>query len=405
MTIIQQAAIAPAQDIGQQLFASFIAYIDRNEKTARTYCTNLRQFMAWMRFADVRRPARQDIIHYREWLTVEHDAIELAEDSPQGWNYRTDRSGNRLMIACKPNTVKQYLQSVKQFFSWTAANGLYPNIAANVHAPKIAETHRKDSLTAAEVQTIERAISLKAEQKRAAAAHAAKDAAGKMQRSTEQGARLYAMYLLAVNAGLRTIEISRANVKDIETKGGQAWLYVWGKGRTEADKKKAICQEVYAAIKQYLATRTDNPNGNSPLFVSTGNRSHGRRIAATTISKMLKDALRQAGYDSERLTAHSLRHTAGQAVMQITGDNIYKTQLYMRHSNPKTTEIYLDNNNAAQDAEIANLLYQHYHAGKPMIYEHMQRVTSGMMNMQDIAKELSELEQITGLDKWAEIEF
>ena len=58
-----------------------------------------------------------------------------------------------------------------------------------------------------------------------------------MKRSTEQGKRLYAMYLLAVNAGLRTIEISRANIKDLETKGGKTWLYIWGKGHSEADQK------------------------------------------------------------------------------------------------------------------------------------------------------------------------
>ena len=356
-------AVAPAQEVGQQLFDDFIAFIDRSEKTARTYWINLRQFMAWLRYSAIKMPARQDVVNYREWLSIEHDAIELDELQPQGWKYRTDHNGNRRTVTCKPNTIKQYLQSVKQFFSWTAANGLYPNIAANVHAPKITETHRKDSLTAAEVQSVETAISLQAEQMQATAAAATKDTAGRLQRSTEQGARLYAMYLLAVNAGLRTIEISRANIKDLETKGGQAWLYVWGKGHNEPDKKKALCPEVYAALREYISKRTDNPTGNSPLFVSTGNRSGGRRIAETTISKMLKHALQAAGFDSERLTAHSLRHTAGQNVMQVTGDNIYRTQQYMRHASPKTTEIYLENDSTEQDAIIAEQLYKHYHGG------------------------------------------
>lgn len=66
-----------------------------------------------------------------------------------------------------------------------------------------------------------------AQERTQAAQEARKDTAGRMQRSGEQGKRLYAIYLLAVNAGLRTIEISRANVKDLETKGGQSWLYIW----------------------------------------------------------------------------------------------------------------------------------------------------------------------------------
>lgn len=362
--IITTGAELTAQSMGQNLFAAFVEYIDRSPKTARTYLTNFRQFAAWMKFAAVQQPTRQDIINYREWLIAEHDAIELDTTAPQGWRYRTDHSGNRQRIVCKPNTVKQYLQSVKQFFSWAAAEGHYPNIAANIHAPKVTDTHRKDSLTAQEVQTIEKSITSTAEARQAAAADAKKDAAGRMQRSGEQGKRLYAMYLLAVNAGLRTVEISRANIKDLEIKNGNATLFVWGKGHTEPDAKKPLAPAVYAAIREYLDSRSDSPTSASPLFVSTGNRSHGKRIAPTTISTMLKQAMQGAGFDSERLTAHSLRHTAGQNVMQITGDNIYQTQMYMRHSSPKTTEIYLENDSTAQDAALAQRLFEHYHGGQ-----------------------------------------
>lgn len=362
--IITTGAELTAQSMGQNLFAAFVEYIDRSPKTARTYLTNFRQFAAWMKFAAVQQPTRQDIINYREWLIAEHDAIGLDTTAPQGWRYRTDHSGNRQRIVCKPNTVKQYLQSVKQFFSWAAAEGHYPNIAANIHAPKVTDTHRKDSLTAQEVQTIEKSITSTAEARQAAAADAKKDAAGRMQRSGEQGKRLYAMYLLAVNAGLRTVEISRANIKDLEIKNGNATLFVWGKGHTEPDAKKPLAPAVYAAIREYLDSRSDSPTSASPLFVSTGNRSHGKRIAPTTISTMLKQAMQGAGFDSERLTAHSLRHTAGQNVMQITGDNIYQTQMYMRHSSPKTTEIYLENDSTAQDAALAQRLFEHYHGGQ-----------------------------------------
>lgn len=357
--ITTTGATLSAQNMGQNLFSAFVAYIDRSPKTTRTYLTNLRQFMAWMKYTGVQQPQRQDIINYREWLLSEHDAIELDTTSPQGWKYR---NGNR--ITCKPYTVKQYLQSVKQFFAWAAAEGICPqNVAANIHTPKIKDAHRKDSLTAQEVEAIEQSITSTAAARQAAAADAKKDAAGRLQRSSEQGKRLYAIYLLAVNAGLRTVEISRANIRDLEVKDGNAALYIWGKGHTEPDAKKPLAPAVYAAIRDYLDSRTDNPTGASPLFVSTGNRSGGKRIASTTISTMLKGAMQGAGFDSDRLTAHSLRHTTGQNVLQLTGDNIYQTQLYMRHSNPKTTENYLDNETAAQDAALAQRLYEHYHGG------------------------------------------
>lgn len=355
------AAIRPAQEFSSALFIDFVKWIDRSEKTTRSYITNLKQFMAFLRYRSISQPAREDIIAYRLYLSEEHEAITLAPDTATGWRYRTDSTGTIVKIKCKANTVAQYLRSVCQFFRWTAANNLYPDIAANIHAPKVKhDTHRKDALTVTEVLAIEQSIKEQAAAKTEAAATAYKDAEGKTQRSTEQGKRLYAMYLLAVNAGLRTIEISRANIKDLETKGGKTVLYIWGKGHTEPDQRKPLAPEVATAVKDYIKARTDKPTGASPLFVSTGNRSKGKRIASTTISTMLKRAMQAAGFNSERLTAHSLRHTAGTAIQELTGD-LYATQKYMRHSNPATTEIYLHTDTERAEAGIAQQLYNLYH--------------------------------------------
>lgn len=361
MAPLQQ--IQQAQAFRESLFDDFVRWIDRSEKTTRSYLTNLRQFMAWLKYAAIRNPQRQDIISYRQWLCAEHDAIRLAPDTVPGWTHRTDGAGNPIRTSCKPNTVAQYLRTVRQFFRWTAAAGLYPDIASNIHAPKVCnDTHKKDALTAQEVLQIETSIKERSEIRAQAAQEAQKDTAGKIQRSTEQGKRLYAMYLLAVNAGLRTVEISRANVKDLETKGGQTWLYIWGKGRSEADQKKPLAPEVAAAVRDYLKARTDRPTGSSPLFVSTGNRSGGQRIAPTTISGMLKQAMQEAGFDSERLTAHSLRHSTGSAVMSLTQD-LLTAQKYMRHKDPKTTEIYIHEGEKedAKAAALAQEVYNHYH--------------------------------------------
>lgn len=357
--------IAPAREITTALFTDFVAFIDRSEKTTRTYLVNLRQFMAWLKYTATTQPQRQDIISYRQWLSAEHEAIVFAPDTVAGWQYRMDRNGNPERISCKPTTVKAYLQSVKQFFSWTAANNIYPNVAANVHPPVISEEHKKLGLSAPEVLAIENSITAAAQRRTAAATDAIKDKTGRVQRSTEQGKRLYAIYLLAVNTGLRTVEISRANIKDLETIDGRTWLYVWGKGRSSADQRKPLSKEVAAAIADYLKSRTDLPTGNSPLFVSTGNRSHGQRIATTTISTMLKQAMIEAGFQSDRITAHSLRHSTARNVMQLTGNNIYDVQQYMRHKSPKTTEVYLENDSSEQDARIVDQLYRHYHGAAP----------------------------------------
>ena len=389
LEIYNSRNLTPAQDFNPGLFDDFIAWIDRSEKTTRSYTTNFRQFIAWLKYTAIRNPQRDDIIAYRQWLTQEHDAIKFDPDSVNGWKYRTDSAGNRLKITCKPNTIAQYLRSVCQFFRWTAANNLYPDIAANIHAPKLRhDRHSKEALTAPEVLAIEKSIAQRAQERTQAAQNAQKDTAGRIQRSTEQGKRIYAMYLLAVNAGLRTIELNRANVKDLVTKGGQTWLYIWGKGHTEPDQRKPLAPEVAAAVKEYLKSRTDKPTGNSPLFVSTGNRSGGKRIAPTTISTMLKRAMQEAGFDSERITAHSLRHTAGTNVQEITG-NLYATQLYMRQSNPATTEIYLHNDTEKAEAGIAQQLYNHYHGTGADNRTKLEQLINRMTPQQ--------LEQLTGI--------
>lgn len=338
----------------------FVAWIDRGQRTTQTYLTNLKQFLAWMRYSTITQPTREDIINYRDWLLTEHDAIIA---TPDGWQYRTDAAGNRSQVTCKPYTTKQYIQTIKQFFKWLSDFGYYPNIASNVHTPKINNTiHKKDAFTPSEVLTIEKSITAHAETRLAAAATHYKDTAGRMQRSSEQGKRLLAMYLLAVNAGLRTVEISRANVKDIEQKSGNTYIYIWGKGCSAPEQKKILAPEVAAAIADYLETRKDKPTGSSPLFVSTGNRSTGKRIAPNTISTMLKKAMQEAGFNSGRLTAHSLRHSTGTAIMTITG-NLFAAQKYMRHADPKTTEIYIHEIEAAEQesAVLAQNVYNLFH--------------------------------------------
>ncbi len=53
---------------------------------------------------------------------------------------------------------------------------------------------------------------------------------------------------------------------------------------------------------------------------------------------MMKNMLRAAGFDSDRLTAHSLRHTSITIACKIAG--LQEAQKLARHVDPATTEIY-----------------------------------------------------------------
>ena len=314
-----QGATVPTFSYG--LFERFIDYTDRKDTTVKGYFTCIRQFIKWLELNGITQPERENIKEYRDYL-----------------------SNSGLATGTQVN----YLRAVKHFFKWTASEGLYPNIADNIHG---AETkrgiHRKDAFDPNDVMQI----------------------AATIDRSDEPGKRLYAMFLLNFVDGLRTIEINRADVKDIKAIKGDLFIYIQGKGHDEKDTPKYLTPETSEAIKDYLQNRTATATPKSPLFTATSNRgkpgaktykkdadgnfiydekgkkiiesiSDGR-IATTTISTMFKECFVNAGYDSDRLTAHSGRHTAAETALHNCGADIYETQQLMGHTDPATTEIYV----------------------------------------------------------------
>lgn len=290
--IYLQATQKPAYKVN--IIESFIEYIDRKDSTVKGYFTCLRQYAKWLNDNGIRldETTREDVKAYRDYLASSGLAV---------------------------GTQQQYLRAVKQLYKWAASEGRYPNIADNVHGAKVRhDSHKKDALGREDVAKI----------------------ADTIDRSDEQGKRLYAIYLLCITCGLRTIEINRANVEDIKTVGGKTYLYIQGKGHDDKDAPVLIIPEVKEAINDYFQSRSEKVTPKSPLFTSTSNRSKGGRIATTTISTMLKTLLVNAGYDSDRLTAHSLRHTSGTGAYMATG-NIYLAQKHQRHADPATTEIYI----------------------------------------------------------------
>lgn len=274
------------------IVSSFQEFWCVKDSTLKGYGVCLRAFGNWMYDNGIINPTKQDIRNYVRFL---------------------DRSD------LKPGTRIQYFRALKQLYKYAAAEYGYEDITEGIHGTwkQDRKNHKKDALGREDVRKI----------------------AGTIDRSTEQGKRLYAMFLLCIVDGLRTVELSRANIGDIKTIDGRTYLYTWGKGHSEPDTPVLLPDEVRDAIAEYLKARTDNPGPKSPLFASTSHNYKGR-IAPSTYSRIIKKLLKDAGYDSDRLTAHSLRHTSGTGVYKAT-KNLYLTQQHLRHANPETSEIYM----------------------------------------------------------------
>lgn len=267
----------------------YINFMDVTEKSIATYKRALKQFVLYLQTNGITAPQREDVIAFREGLKKEH----------------------------KPTTVQLYMVSVRLFFKWLEQRGLYKNIADNIKGAKLSKEHKKDCLTTKQIKNILTGID----------------------RTTLTGKRDYAIISLMVTGGLRTIEVSRADVEDLRPLGDDTVLYIQGKGRDEKSDYVKVVSEVEDAIRDYLkALGTIKPK--SPLFVSTSHNSMGGRLSTRSISGIVKEHFRNAGYDSDRLTAHSLRHTTGTINLQ-KGGTLEETQQLLRHVHLDTTMIYL----------------------------------------------------------------
>ena len=286
---IHGGSVATGQEIRAEMFQRFIEYLDSTPKTIATYTRALRQLFTYFSMNGIKQPRREDVIAFRDDLKA---------------------SGH------KPTTIQNYITAARLFFSWTAQEGIYPNVAEHLKGAKLDREHKKDYLTSRQVREV----------------------LGSVDRSSPKGVRDYAILTLMVTGGLRDIEIARADIGDLRTAGESTVLYIQGKGRQEKTEYVKIPAQVETAIRAYLKSR-DTANTAEPLFTSISNNSKGKRLTTRSISGIVKSRLKAAGFNSERLTAHSLRHTAVTLAL-LAGRDITEVQQFARHANITTTMIY-----------------------------------------------------------------
>lgn len=309
LTTRQESQITARTELTPDLFLRFVSYIDAQPKTIETYKKALRQLFNYLSLNGIRQPQREDIIAFREELKA---------------------SG------LKPSTIQNYITASRLFFQWTAQEGIYPNVAEHIKGAKLTKDHKKDYLTSRQVKEILNTV----------------------ERDTLQGKRDFAILGLMVTGGLRTIEVIRADIADLRTLADSTVLFVQGKGRDEKAEYVKIPAPVEKAIRAYLKAR-GSATPEEPLFTSLSNNSKGERLSTRTISGMVKGRLQGAGYDSDRLTAHSLRHTAV-TLSLLAGKDLAEVQQFARHANIATTMIYnhaLDKAKNGCSEAISNILF------------------------------------------------
>lgn len=287
------------------LVVQFIQEQDISPASRATYTRSLRRLIQWLKasglIGDLNRLTREHILAYKERLVAE---------------------------GLSSYSINSYLASTRRLFQWLESKRIFPDITRNIRGMKKAHGFRKDCLTPEQIRL------------------ALDGLAG----SRLEAMRDYALFNLLARTGLRTIEVARAVVDDIRQEAGQPVLFIQGKGHDTKDDFVLLMPEALEPIQAYLRAR-GHADPAEPLFCSHSDRNAGEALTTRSISRIVKLALRHAGLDSSRLTAHSLRHTAITLALR-GGATLQQAQAMARHTDPKTTMIYTHNiSRVAEGAE------------------------------------------------------
>lgn len=279
----------------------YLKYLDVSKKTEETYIIALHQFWNYLKNNNIQNVTREDIIKFK----------------------------NEVLENKTPNTAQSYLVAIKSFFRWTNYKNVYPNIADNVKSVKIDRRHKKDSLNEQQIHELFSKI---------------------------DNIRDKALIGLMLTTGVRTIEIERALVDDIKDINGIKVLLVQRKGHIEKDDYVILSKDIYDLLISYIKNRSKE----TPLFICESSNYYGESLSTRSIRGIVKKWLKEINIDSERVSAHSLRHSFATQSLK-NGATLLEVSNALGHTSVSTTQIYLDDIKRIDnpcDNIMSNLLFK-----------------------------------------------
>ena len=154
-------------DFSESLVELWIKVADVRLASQKTYAKALRQMFKYFCSNAIINPTRGDI---EKWKS-------------------------EMLVTKKATTVQLYIIAAKLFFKFLSQRNIYPNITDNMKSAKVDHEHKKDALTIKQCKALLQSIDI----------------------STSKGLRDRAIISLMMTAGLRTIEVVRADVGDLHS--------------------------------------------------------------------------------------------------------------------------------------------------------------------------------------------
>lgn len=277
----------------------FLDSCDVRESTKVVYQAGVGRFIKWQKANGIIHPDGTAILAFKTFL------IELNLSA---------------------NTINSILTSVRQFFVFLESKKFYPNVAKGVKALETSQGHLREYATFEQI----------------------KEMLAKIDTSTDQGIRNYAILFLMAKNGLRCCEIIRANIGDLKISGDTAKLWIQGKGKFDKADWRILKKECLDVILKYIKSR-GKTNAEDPLFPSVSDRNYGKRLTTRVVRGFIKDLFRQIGLDDRKLSAHSIRHFFASEAYK-NGAPLLGVSASLGHKSITTTQIYVHQINRVRDA-------------------------------------------------------
>lgn len=181
---------------------------------------------------------------------------------------------------------------------------------------------------------------------------------GRINKSTAQGSRDYALFLAYLFTGRRNSEIRTLQWGDIELEGFRVFYRWKGKGKARRDELPRPCFDAIenhlrltkrlASISHddYIFQAVSRSAENLPNSGSLAAQRHSP-LSMHQVEDLLKTYTRRAGI-ATRIRVHDLRHTAAM-LRRAAGDDVMKISDFLGHSNLAVTQVYLHKIEGRQD--------------------------------------------------------
>jgi integrase/recombinase XerD len=304
---------APAErleDVINELSDRWLSTLDLSPDTVDTYRQSLKTFLEWITEQKDTQVTAGTVRDFRDALNDDYAAT----------------------------TVNLRLSALRSFFDWAVRQDHLPaNPAESVQSLRTRSStrrHKREELSSEEVAGLLETC----------------------EGDRDVDKRNRAIVALMAFTGVRTVELHRANIEDLETKNDRMILWVQGKGQQDKSDFVVLPDPAVDAVREWLKVHPDGDD-QDPLFVSLSNRNRGARITRHAIRTMIKRNMEDAGIVGDNKTTHSLRHSAISNAIR-NGADPQQAQSMARHANVNTTMIYYHEIGRTEDPAEDRISYE-----------------------------------------------